>query len=202
MLRPTQLGEREIAVHSGLVEMSDKLLLLNQQRLEPVLVIVTLLAILGSAMAAKLDLPPSLILVLNVISYITGGWFGVVRSIESVRKREINVDLLMVLAAIGAASVDQWREGAILLFLFSLSNVLQAYAMDRSRNAIRSLLKLRPNEATVRRNGELQVIPVEAIVIQDVVVIRPGERFSIDGKIVSGETTVDQAPITGESMPI
>src|SRR5579864_3326601 len=153
MLRSAHLEDRQATIQSRPSELKDKLLLLNQQRLEPILVVVTLLSILGSALSAKLELSPELILVLNVISYLAGGWFGVVRSIESLRKREINVDLLMVLAAIGAAIVDQWREGAILLFLFSLSNVLQAFAMDRSRNAIRALLKLRPNQATIRTGG-------------------------------------------------
>src|SRR5260221_10864128 len=100
----------------------------------------------------------------------------------------------MVLAAAGAAIVNQWHEGAILLFLFSLSNVLQAYAMDRSRNAIRALLKLRPNEATVRRSSELALVPVDSLIIDDVIVIRPGERLPIDGEVVDGESTIDQSP--------
>jgi len=174
----------------------------SQERLEPILVVVTLLAIVASLLAEKLELPRTLVLIINVISYVAGGWFGVQKGVESLLKREINVDLLMVLAAIGAACVDQWREGAILLFLFSLSNVLQAYAMDRSRNAIRALLKLRPNEATIRHEGELKTVPVENLQIGDIVVIRPGERFAIDGRVISGDTTVDQSPITGESMPV
>src|SRR5260221_10993712 len=108
----------------------------------------------------------------------------------------------MVLAAAGAAIVNQWHEGAILMFLFSSSNVLQAYAMDRSRNAIRALLKLRPNEATLRRGTELQVVPVEQLEPGDTILIRPGERLPIDGEVVDGESTIDQAPITGESMPV
>jgi Cd2+/Zn2+-exporting ATPase len=176
--------------------------ILTQQRLEPILVVITALAIAASLLAERLGAPHWLVLIFNIISYAAGGWFGLRAGIESLREREINVDLLMVLAAAGAAIVDQWREGAILLFLFSLSNVLQAYAMDRSRNAIRALLKLRPNEATVRRGGELLIVPVESLELGDIVVIRPGERFPIDGRVVEGESTVDQAPITGESMPV
>ncbi|MCC7450986.1 MAG: cadmium-translocating P-type ATPase [Anaerolineae bacterium] len=177
-------------------------LLVQRERLEPTLVVITALAIAGSLLAEKLEAPALVVLVLNIISYIAGGWFGVQAGIESLLHKEINVDLLMVLAAAGAATVNQWREGAILLFLFSLSNVLQAYAMDRSRNAIKALLKLRPNEATIRQDGSLIVVPVESLNLRDVVVIRPGERFPIDGRVIDGESTVDQSPITGESMPV
>jgi Cd2+/Zn2+-exporting ATPase len=177
-------------------------LLLQRQRLEPLLVAITAAAIVGSLLGERLGWPPQVILAINIVSYVAGGWFGLQAGIGSLLKREINVDLLMVLAAAGAAVVNQWREGAILLFLFSLSNVLQAYAMDRSRNAIKALLKLRPNEATLRQGKALSVVPVETLAVGDVVVIRPGERFPIDGRVIVGESTVDQSPITGESMPV
>ncbi|MBX3080158.1 MAG: cadmium-translocating P-type ATPase [Anaerolineae bacterium] len=201
MLQQSVLGNKPIGA-AAKPDTTTSPSLFSQERLEPILVIVTLAAVIASAVAERFDLPTGIILGFNIVSYVAGGWFGVQQGMASLRKREINVDLLMVLAAIGAAIVDQWREGAILLFLFSLSNVLQAYAMDRSRNAIRALLKLRPNEATVRRDGELNVVPIENLQIDDVVVIRPGERFPIDGKVIAGNTTVDQSPITGESMPV
>ncbi|MEP7288015.1 MAG: heavy metal translocating P-type ATPase [Chloroflexota bacterium] len=177
-------------------------LFLQQDRIESTLVVVTAGAIAASLLAERLQAPAELVLFINVISYIAGGTFGLKAGIESLMEREINVDMLMVLAAIGAAIVNQWREGAILLFLFSLSNVLQAYAMDRSRNAIRALLKLRPSEATLRRGSELTVVPVDDLVLGDIIVIRPGERLPIDGEVIDGESTIDQAPITGESMPV
>src|SRR5258708_9868643 len=136
MAQNTLLGDEPITASIVASNPEEKSSQPSQARWEPILVVVTLVAILTSALAARLELPSTLILVLNVISYVAGGWFGVQKSIESLRKGEINVDLLMVLAALGAATVNQWREGAILLFLFSLRNVLQNYAMDRSRNAI------------------------------------------------------------------
>jgi Cd2+/Zn2+-exporting ATPase len=108
----------------------------------------------------------------------------------------------MVFAAIGAAIVDQWHEGAMLLFLFSLSNVLQAYAIGRSRQAIRGLLKLYPSEARVRREGQVEVMKIDRISVGDIVLIEPGERIPVDGLIVAGRSAVDQSPITGESMPV
>lgn len=170
--------------------------------LEPLFVLITLVAIFGSLTLEALDADPTWVLMLNVISYIAGGTFGVIEGVKSLVEREINVDLLMVLAAIGAAIVDQWHEGAILLFLFSLSNVLQAYALDRSRKAITALMKLRPDTATVRRGNETVRIAVEELVRGDVVILQPGEMIPIDGRVIKGNSTVNQAAITGESMPV
>jgi Zn2+/Cd2+-exporting ATPase len=175
---------------------------LTQKWLEPRLVVVTLVAILLSLLAERLDAPPTLILFFNVTSYVAGGIFGAKTALESLRERRIDVDMLMVLAALGAAAINQWHEGAILLFLFSLSNVLQDYAIGRSRQAIRSLLKLYPSEAKVRRNGQIVVTQVDKIRVGDVILIEPGERIPVDGLVRVGRSTVDQSPITGESMPM
>ncbi len=136
------------------------------------------------------------------IAYIFGGFFGLRASIESLRIKTINVDTLMVLAALGAAVVGEPFEGALLLFLFSLSNVLQHLAMDRTRNAIRALMKLRPQEALVRRGGRKVLLSIEELVIGERMIVRPGERIPLDGKVVEGKTTCDQSSITGESMPV
>jgi Cd2+/Zn2+-exporting ATPase len=174
----------------------------TQAWLEPRLVAVTLVAIILSLLAERFGAPELLILVLNLISYIAGGFFGAKGAIESLLRRRIDVDMLMILAAIGAALVDQWHEGAILLFLFSLSNVLQDYAIGRSRQAIRSLLKLYPSEAKVRRGGQVNILKIDRIVPGDIVLIEPGERIPVDGIVRSGRSAVDQSPITGESMPV
>jgi len=171
--------------------------------LEPVLVGVTLLALLGSMAGEKLlGFPPSVLLLLNVVSYAAGGYFAVRAGWASLRAGEIDVDLLMVAAAVGAALVGAWHEGATLLFLFSLSNVLQDYAINRSRKAISSLLSLRPETAAVRRGAEVVQVRVEELKMGDVVVIRPGERLPADGVVGAGSSSIDQATITGESMPV
>jgi Cd2+/Zn2+-exporting ATPase len=136
-------------------------------------------------------------------AYLTGGYAGVIQSFRALVKFEINVDVLMIFAAIGAAIIDNWLEGAVLLFLFSLSNTLQDYAMGRSRRAIRSLMKLRPDEALVRLEDGTEVYrPVEELTIGDRIIVKPGERIPIDGRIKTGISTVDQAAITGESTPV
>lgn len=138
-----------------------------------------------------------------IASYLSGGYFGLIESVQFLMKGKFNVDVLMILAAVGAAVIDYWLEGAILLFLFSLSNTLQHFAMGRSRNAIRALMKLRPSEALVRSaDGTEQKVPVEELKLGDIIVVKPGERIPIDGTIRSGKGTVDQSAITGESAPI
>jgi Cd2+/Zn2+-exporting ATPase len=137
-----------------------------------------------------------------VLAYVTGGYFGVCAGLQSLRQWTIDVDLLMVLAALGAAVVNAPFEGAMLLFLFSFSNVLQGVAIDRTRKAIKSLMKLRPEKALARRGGATLLLPVEDLVIGDVLLVRPGESIALDSVIIEGSTSVDQSSLTGESMPV
>lgn len=140
---------------------------------------------------------------LFIIAYLSGGYQGLKQSLQALAKWEINVDILMILAAVGAAMLDEWMEGAILLFLFSLSNTLQNYALGRSRRAISSLMKLRPDEALVRRaDGTESRISVNQLAVGDIVIVKPGERIPIDGKVIEGFSMIDQAAVTGENAPV
>jgi Cd2+/Zn2+-exporting ATPase len=174
---------------------------LTRQSLEAVFAAITLFALIAAWLAEHFGLAGSA-LVFYGLAYVTGGYFGLKGGLESLRQRTIDVDLLMVLAALGAAVVGAPFEGALLLFLFSLSNVLQDYAMDRTRNAIRALMKLRPNQALIRRGNRLVAMPVEQVGLGDRFVIKPGDRIPLDGLVIEGESLVDQASITGESMPV
>lgn len=175
---------------------------LTKNWLEPRFVVITAIAIVLSLLSEHFQAPAWLTLIFNLTAYTTGGLFGLIASLEELRHRKLNVDLLMVLAAVGAALVNQWREGAMLLFLFSLSNVLQDYAIGRSRQAIRGLMKLYPSEAKVKRGETIETVKVDKIQIGDLVLIEPGERIPVDGIVRQGRSAVDQAPITGESMPV
>jgi Zn2+/Cd2+-exporting ATPase len=135
-------------------------------------------------------------------AYFFGGYFGVLGSIKSLKNRRIDVDILMVLAALGAACVGAPFEGAMLLFLFSLSNLLQDLAISRTRKAIRSLMKLRPTEALCRREAELRIMPIEDLEIGDIILVRPGEAIPLDSVIIEGESTLDESSLTGEAMPV
>jgi len=175
---------------------------LTEDWLAPRLVVVTLVAIILSFIGERVGFSEGILLLLNVTSYIAGGLFGAKSAIESLREGEIDVDMLMVLAALGAAVVGQWHEGAILLFLFSLSNVLQDYAIGRSRQAIQSLFKLYPEEAKVKRGDTIVTLKISEIELGDTILIEPGERIPVDGEVISGRSSIDESPITGESMPV
>jgi Cd2+/Zn2+-exporting ATPase len=144
----------------------------------------------------------SLLLATHLVTYVFGGAFAVLAIAASFRRRQIEVDLLMVLAALGAAYVDAWTEGAILLFLFSLSNVLQNYAMRRTEQAIASLLELRPDTVLCRRGAEMVTLPLDDVAPGETMVVRPGDRVALDATIVHGEGSFDESALTGESMPV
>jgi len=135
-------------------------------------------------------------------AYLFAGQQGVRSAIASLREKVLDVDVLMVLAAIGAALIGQPFEGALLLFLFSFSNVLQRHAMQRTQKAIESLLTLRPSEALVKRASGTIKLAVEEIEIGEIVIVRPGEQIPVDGILAEGSTHVDESSLTGESMPV
>ncbi|HEY9143663.1 heavy metal translocating P-type ATPase [Arenimonas caeni] len=141
-------------------------------------------------------------LILLLLAYAAGGFFTVREAIENLRHRELKIDSLMIVAAAGAAVLGQWAEGALLLFLFSLGHALENYAMGRARRAIEALAALRPETALVRRGDQLVDVSVNDLVIGDVVVVKPDERVAADGFVVLGESSIDQAAITGESVPV
>jgi Zn2+/Cd2+-exporting ATPase len=135
-------------------------------------------------------------------AYLAGGWRGTIKGVRSLLGGTVDVDLLMVLAALGAAYVNHAFEGAMLLFLFSLSNTLQEMAIERSRSAISSLMKLRPETALCKRGAETVLVKIEELVVGDCVIVRPGESIPVDGVVVEGTSSVNQASITGESLPV
>jgi Cd2+/Zn2+-exporting ATPase len=139
---------------------------------------------------------------LLLLSYVAGGFFTVREAIENLRHRELKIDSLMIVAAAGAAVLGQWAEGALLLFLFSLGHALENYAMGRARRAIEALADLRPETALVRRGEDLVEVSVDSLVLGDVIVVKPDERVAADGFVVLGESSIDQAAITGESVPV
>ena len=134
--------------------------------------------------------------------YFFGGFFTLREAIDSVRVGRFEIDFLMLIAATGAAVLGEWFEGALLLFLFSMGHALEGYAMGRARKAIEALADLAPDTAVVRRGGEEREIPVEEMKVGDTVIIRTNERIPADGFVVKGASAVNQAPVTGESVPV
>lgn len=138
------------------------------------------------------------------VSYVFGARDNVVHTWKAIQKGRfrLNIDFLMVVAALGAASLGEWFEGGLLLFLFSLGHALEHYAMGRARNAIRALADLAPQTARVLRDGRDVEVSIDDVARGDVVVVRPAERIPVDGTVKEGRSGVNQAPITGESLPV
>jgi Zn2+/Cd2+-exporting ATPase len=158
--------------------------------------------ILGLTLDHVVGAPKAVLVGAFVLAYLSGGTLATRVAISDLIGRHVNVDLLMVLAATGAAITDNWAEGAILLSLFSTSNALEEYSLDRTKNAVRALMDLTPDTARVERDGRFIEIPVEELTLDDIIIVQPGERIPADAVIVEGSSAVDQAAITGESIPV
>ena len=143
-------------------------------------------------------------LALYVSAYVLGSFQLLGAMAATIRRGhfKFDIDLLMILAAVGAACLGQWAEGALLLFMFSLAHALETYALGRARRAIKALSEVAPAVARVVRDGREIDVPVERVSVGEVVLVRPAERVPVDGIVVSGRSAVDQAPITGESVPV
>lgn len=137
-----------------------------------------------------------------ILSAIAGGIPVARHAWISARSGSLDINVLMVVAVIGALFLREWTEAASVVFLFALAQLLETRAMERARGAIRALMELAPAEAIVRRNGNDVRIPVDDVAVGDVVVVRPGDKIPLDGRVASGESHVNQAPVTGESLPV
>ncbi|MDO9501799.1 heavy metal translocating P-type ATPase [Falsiroseomonas sp.] len=159
--------------------------------------------LLAGFLASWLPAAPAwLPLALYLGAYGFGGYFALRQAMDSLRLGRFEIDTLMLVAAAGAAALDKWAEGALLLFLFSVGHALEHYAMGRARRAIEALADLAPPNAERRRDGVTQRVPVAELLIGDTVILRPNTRIPADGFVTLGESSVDQAPITGESVPV
>jgi Cd2+/Zn2+-exporting ATPase len=140
---------------------------------------------------------------LYLTAFIVGGFIKAREGILTfAEERELDVNLLMIFAAIGAASIGYWTEGAVLIFIFSLSGALESYTMERSHRDISALMDLSPETARVEQDGEEITVAVKDLVVGQHVIVKPGERIPSDGKLIQGQSAINQASITGESIPV
>ncbi|MFE6991335.1 heavy metal translocating P-type ATPase [Streptomyces pharetrae] len=137
------------------------------------------------------------------VAYVTGGWEPALEGLRALREKTLDVDLLMIVAALGAAAIGQVLDGALLIVIFATSGALEALATARTADSVRGLLDLAPTTATrVRADGTEEVVPTAELAVGDTLLIRPGERIGADGTVLDGTSEADQATITGEPLPV
>ncbi|MFT6415087.1 MAG: Cd2+/Zn2+-exporting ATPase [Dokdonia sp.] len=137
-----------------------------------------------------------------ITSYFFGGYFISAEASKKIIKGGFDIDFLMIAAAAGAAYIDSWAEGALLLFLFSLGHALEHFAMDKAKRSIEALGKLSPKTALLKKLGRLEEIAIKELRINDIIVVKPNTKIAADGVVISGSSSINQAPITGESIPV
>jgi heavy metal translocating P-type ATPase len=140
---------------------------------------------------------------LYLACYVTGGWEPALAGLQALREKSLDVDLLMIVAAIGAAAIGQILDGGLLIVIFATSGALEAFLTQRTADSVRSLLDLAPDSATVlTASGDETVVDAATLSVGDLILVRPGERIGGDGQVISGASDVDQASITGEPLPV
>jgi Cd2+/Zn2+-exporting ATPase len=160
--------------------------------------------LMSGVVASRMGATVVLVVAIYVGAYVFGAFDLVGHALGTLKRGRVafDIDLLMLLAAIGAALLGEWAEGAFLLFLFSLAHALEHYALGRARASIRALADLAPPTARVQRGDTVESVPVAAVQIGERVLVSPAERVPVDGRIISGRSAINQAPITGESVPV
>jgi Zn2+/Cd2+-exporting ATPase len=137
-----------------------------------------------------------------LISMVAGGYSVALKGFRNLLRLNFDMNVLMTVAIVGALFIGQWKEAAVVAFLFSVSELLESYSMEKARQSIRSLMDIAPKKATVIRNGQECEIPVKELTVGDVILVKPGEKIAIDGEIIDGTSSINEAAITGESMPV
>jgi Cd2+/Zn2+-exporting ATPase len=143
----------------------------------------------------------AVVIALYAIAAVLGGYYTAKSGLYGLKSFTFDMNFLMAVAVAGAFAIGEWSEGATVAFLFAFGNLLQTYTIDKTRRSIQALMDLAPPEALVRRGGQDMKLPVENIVVGDTVIVKPGERIAMDGAVESGASAVNQAAITGESLP-
>jgi Zn2+/Cd2+-exporting ATPase len=159
-------------------------------------------AFLAGAALSSTGAPLRLVWIPYAVSIGLAGTFTARRALLSLQSGVLDINTLMVVAVIGAMALGEWTEAASVVFLFALAQLLESRAMDRARGAIRALMDLAPAEAIVRRDGHDTRVPVDDVLAGDTIVVRPGEKVPLDGRVCAGQSHVNQAPVTGESLPV
>lgn len=197
------IGMQAVPVQAGVTSVKDP----DEGKLSGVQ--KSLLAVSGiSAVAAEAlawtthqDNSP-LVIALALLSIASGGWPTLKKGWIALKSFTLNINFLMSLAVIGAIAIGQWPEAAMVIFLFAIAELIEGLSLNRARNAVHSLMQLAPDVATVQFGNDWRSVPVAQVLVGSLVRVKPGERIALDGIVQSGQSAVNQAPITGESMPV
>lgn len=160
------------------------------------------LCALAAFLCERNGAPWWLAITLFAVAYLTGAWFAAAEVFDELKGGRIDVHFLMLVVAIGALFVNAWAEGATLLFLFSLSGALEEFAHHRTQKTLSSLLKSAPKQAVRRVDGEWREASIDAVQPGDELLVKAGELFPVDGRVIEGATSADEAALTGESLPV
>ena len=174
----------------------------NKNKNENGLVILSGVLIALGFIGSFNGISPLMSTMLYAIAMVISGYKPVKSAFYAIKSRSLDMNVLMSAAAIGAALIGEWLEGATVVWLFAIGNYLQTKSIERTRNSIRNLMDLAPPEAWVQVGSEIIKKPVEEITVGDIIIVKPGDKIPLDGEIIQGESSVNQAPITGESIPV
>ena len=173
------------------------------RRKENIVTILSLIFVIAGMYFAYRDAPhPTVATGLFAVSILIGGTGMFITGIKNLVRLDFDMKTLMTIAIIGAAIIGEWQEAAVVVFLFAVSEALEAYSMNKARQSIRQLMDIAPASAIVKRNGDMMELPTEDIRVGDILLVKPGQKIAMDGVVLSGRSTVNQAAITGESVPV
>lgn len=174
----------------------------DSSRAESISLIVSGALVTAALVANWSKAPDSLVAALSIAAMLAGGWFLLPKAWQAIKRMRPDINLLVVIAAIGASIIGEWVEAAAVVFLFGVAEWLEGWADRRARRAVEALLEIAPKLATVKREGKYTEVPVEEVKVEETVAVKSGMGIPLDGAVLSGESAVNQAPITGESVPV
>ncbi|MCM3744971.1 cadmium-translocating P-type ATPase [Sporosarcina luteola] len=173
------------------------------KRKENIVTFLSLLFVIAGMYFTYRDIPhPTAATSLFAAAILIGGTGMFITGIKNLVRLDFDMKTLMTIAIIGAAIIGEWQEAAVVVFLFAVSEALEAYSMNKARQSIRQLMDIAPASAIVKRDGSMMELPTEDIQVGDILVVKPGQKIAMDGIVKSGQSTVNQAAITGESVPV
>ena len=165
-------------------------------------VLVSLVAVIVGYVAEAVAGVQTVGIAAFVIAAVVGGWSNYRKAIRAIPRRDLNMSVLMSFAVIGAIAIGEFEEAGVVAFLFAVSEMLEGWTMDRARRSIRELMDIAPKTARVERDGTVADLSVEDVRVGDIMHVRPGEKLAMDGVVASGSSSINQAAITGESIPV